>query len=129
MTVTNRISSREVQLWAILGIRNGLGLAVHDPAQSYYGDKVYQVGDAFTLEPGIYLSPKLLAILPDTPKNHAFIAKARPALAKYGEMGVRIEDDYLITDHGTEWISKAPREIAEVQAMIARRPASSCPAK
>jgi hypothetical protein len=31
---------------------------------------------------------------------------------------VRIEDDYIGTDKGVEWISRAPREIAEVEAMM-----------
>jgi Xaa-Pro aminopeptidase len=118
----------QVQLWAIHGISHGLGLAVHDPLRAYGGDHLYGVGDAFTIEPGLYLSPKLLDILPDTPKNRAFIAKVRPVLAKYGEMGVRIEDDYIITPQGTERVSLAPREVAEVEAMIARRPAPACPA-
>ncbi|HEU4763162.1 MAG TPA: aminopeptidase P N-terminal domain-containing protein [Gemmatimonadales bacterium] len=125
----NPRACRQVQLWAIHGISHGLGLAVHDPVQGYYGDRTFQVGDAFTIEPGLYLSPKLLDILPDTPRNRAFIARVRPVLARYGEMGVRIEDDYVITPQGTERISPAPREIAEVEATIAKRPAPSCPAE
>ena len=118
----------QVNLWAIHGISHGLGLAVHDPLRAYAGDHLFGVGDAFTIEPGLYLSPKLLDILPDTPKNRAFIAKVRPVLAQYGEMGVRIEDDYIITPQGTERVSLAPREVKEVEAMIARRPAPACPA-
>jgi len=40
---------------------------------------------------------------------------------------VRIEDDYLATDKGVEWISRAPREIDEVEA--AMRVPYSGPAK
>ena len=35
----------------------------------------FGVGDVFTVEPGIYVSPDLLGSLPDTPKNRAFLAK------------------------------------------------------
>jgi hypothetical protein len=35
-------------------------------------------------------------------------------------IGVRIEDDYLVTPTGVEWISPAPREIAEIEALMAR---------
>jgi Xaa-Pro aminopeptidase len=68
------------------------------------------------------VSRKLLEILPDTPKNRAMIAKVRPAVERYHDIGIRIEDDYLITAAGAEWLSRAPREISEVEAEMARRP-------
>jgi len=111
----------QVMLFAIHGISHGLGLAVHDPLQAYYGDHTFKPGDALTIEPGIYVSEKLLEILPDTPRNRAFIAKARPAVARYANTGVRIEDDYIVTERGLEWITRAPREIAEIEALIRRR--------
>ena len=36
----------------------------------------------------------------------------------YRNIGVRIEDDYIVTDKGVEWISRAPREIAEIEALM-----------
>jgi Xaa-Pro aminopeptidase len=111
----------QVMLFAIHGISHGLGLAVHDPVQSSYGDHLLKIGDAFTIEPGIYVNPRQLDILPDTPKNRQFIARVRAAVERYKDMGVRIEDDYIITDKGLEWISRVPRDIAEVEAMIKAR--------
>lgn len=112
---------RQGMLWMIHGISHGLGLAVHDPAQFSYGDRVYRPGDVFTIEPGIYVSARMLDALPDTPKNRAFIAKVKPAVARYEGTGVRIEDDYLITDTGLERLSTAPREIAEIEALMKKR--------
>ena len=114
-------SCLQASLFAIHGITHGIGLEVHDQLQAYYGDKTFQKGDAFTIEPGIYISAKQLDILPDTPKNRRFIAKARPLVARYLNTGVRIEDDYVITAEGLEWISSGvPREIEEIEAITRR---------
>ena len=107
-------------LWMIHGISHGIGLEVHDPASFYAGDGSYQPGDVFTIEPGIYVSTRALDLLPDTPKNRAFVAAVREAAARYDNVGVRIEDDYLVTDTGVERLSTgAPREIEEIEAAMA----------
>jgi Xaa-Pro aminopeptidase len=108
-------------LFAIHGIGHGLGLAVHDPMQGYYDQRVFEPGDAFTIEPGIYVNTRLLDILPDTPRNRAFAARVRPAVMRYRNTGVRIEDDYVVMATGIDRLTNAPREIADVEAQIARR--------
>ena len=57
-------------------------------------------------------------MLADTPKNRAFIARVRPVVERYNHIGIRIEDDYLVTPTGVEWLSKAPREIREIEAVM-----------
>lgn len=118
---------RQVSLFAIHGISHGLGLAVHDPLQAYYGDGTFKEGDAFTIEPGVYVSTKLLDILPDTPKNRVFRDKVRQAVERYQNNGVRIEDDYLITEKGLEWITRIPREIEEIEAIYRQRKVRAIP--
>jgi Xaa-Pro aminopeptidase len=118
---TQPYACRQSYFWMIHGISHGLGLAVHDPAQFYYGDRVYKPGDVFTIEPGIYISSRMLEALPDTPRNRAFIAKVRPMVKKYENTGVRIEDDYVVTSTGTERITSAPREISEIEALMKQR--------
>ena len=118
---------RQAMLWMIHGISHGIGLAVHDPAQFYTGDRTFKVGDAFTIEPGIYINDASLGILPDTPKNRAFIARVRAAVKQYQNTGVRIEDDYVITQAGLERISDAPREIDEVEALMRQRGVRTVP--
>jgi Xaa-Pro aminopeptidase len=101
---------------------HGIGLEVHDPAQYYYGAHRFQPGDVFTVEPGLYFSPELLASLPDTPKNRSMLAKIRPSFERYKGIGIRIEDNYALTGSGLEWLSTgAPREIAEVEAQMRQR--------
>ncbi|MFL5502880.1 MAG: aminopeptidase P N-terminal domain-containing protein [Gemmatimonadaceae bacterium] len=111
-------SQRGLYAWHAYG-GHGIGLEVHDPAQ-YYGEKhQFQVGDVFTVEPGIYVSPDDLAALPDTPKNRAMRAKIGAAFDKYKWIGVRIEDDYALTESGLERLSAgAPREIDEIEALM-----------
>jgi Xaa-Pro aminopeptidase len=107
-------------LYMAHGLGHGIGLEVHDPPYPGYGPGTFQRGDVFTIEPGIYVSTRLLDILPDTPKNRSMIAHVRTAVERYKDIGVRIEDDYAITDTGVEWLSRAPREIAELEAAMAR---------
>jgi len=94
---------------------------VHDPGQFSTGDRRFKVGDAFTIEPGLYISTAMLDMLPDTPKNRAFIAKVKSIVVRYQNTGVRIEDDFIITERGLERISMVPREIAEIEAAMAKR--------
>jgi Xaa-Pro aminopeptidase len=104
-------------LYYMHSLGHGIGLDVHDPgASSSRGALV--PGSAFTIEPGIYVRSNLLEILPNTPKNQAMINKIRPAVQKYANIGVRIEDDYIVTPTAIEWISRAPREIPEIEAMM-----------
>jgi Xaa-Pro aminopeptidase len=114
-------SCRQTYFWMIHGINHGVGLEVHDPAQFYAEHGTFREGDAFVIEPGIYISPRMLDALPDTPRNRAFIAKVRPAVERYRNSGVRIEDMYVITEKGLERISTAPREIDEIEAVMRRR--------
>ena len=118
---------RQSMFWMIHGISHGIGLAVHDPAQFYYDNHVFREGDAFTIEPGIYISTSMLDQLPDTPRNRAFIAKVKPMVQRYENTGIRIEDDYVITERGLERISTVPREIEEIEALMATRPARVVP--
>lgn len=104
-------------LFYMHGLGHGIGLDVHDPEQFYFTGTIAE-GSAFTIEPGIYVRENLLDILPATPRNRALIARIRPAVERYRNIGVRIEDDYVVTAQGLEWISRAPREIEEIEAAM-----------
>ncbi len=118
----NPVACTQGFLYMAHGPGHGIGLEVHDRPHPWYGTGTFAEGDVFTIEPGIYISTRLLDILPDTPKNRAMIAKVRRTVQRYQNVGVRIEDDYVVTATGLEWLSPAPREAAEVEAEMARRP-------
>ena len=101
------------------GLGHGIGLEVHDPAQFYAGDGTIRPGDAFTIEPGLYVRARVLDLLPRTPRNLALAARLADAVRRLADVGVRIEDDYVATERGVEWISRAPREVGEVEAAMA----------
>ena len=69
-------------------------------AATRIADRQLPAERVFTIEPGVYISTALLDMLPDTPKNRAFIAKVRPVVERYNHTGVRIEDDYLVSRKG-----------------------------
>ncbi len=110
---------RQTYLYMAHGPGHGIGLEVHDAGgYSYSPTGRFQEGEVFTIEPGIYISTTLLDMLADTPKNRAFIAAVRPAVERFNHTGIRIEDDYLVTADGVEWLSRAPREISEIEAAM-----------
>ena len=107
----------QLQLYYMHGLGHGIGLEVHDPEQYYFTQKIAP-GSAFTIEPGIYVRADALDVLARTPRNAALVAKLRPVIEQYRNIGVRIEDDYVATPSGVEWISRAPRELAEIESLM-----------
>lgn len=107
----------QLSLYYMHGLGHGIGLDVHDPGAATYGGTLVP-GSAFTIEPGIYVRENILDIIPNTPRNRALIEKIRPAAVRYRNIGIRIEDDYIMTETGVDWISRAPREMDEIEAVM-----------
>ena len=80
-----------------------LGLDVHDVGD-YKRDGAWrplQPGMVLTVEPGLYIRAA---------------ADVPPALAN---IGIRIEDDVLVTDTGCDVYTSAPKSVAEIEAVMA----------
>ena len=113
------VQCRQSFLFFSHGLGHGIGLEVHDPAYAPGPNgPVLAPGDAFTIEPGVYVSRLRLELLPDTPRNRAFAARVRDAVARHHGIGVRIEDDFLVTTRGVERISTVPREVDEIERLM-----------
>ncbi len=86
-----------VQRYFMHGTSHYLGLDVHDPG--LHG--TLQAGNVITVEPGIY------------------IPEGSECDSKWWNIGIRIEDDILITKEGPENLSKkTPRSIEEIEALM-----------
>ena len=110
--------SEEYRVWFMHGTSHWLGMNVHDVGN--YATPLAP-GMILTVEPGIYLRPDALDVLPKTPENERFIKAVRPAFEKYKGIGVRIEDDILVTAGEPRILSSAiPRKLEEVEATMAR---------
>jgi Xaa-Pro aminopeptidase len=100
------------------GTSHMLGLDVHDvpsPSTSIDGQSLpdndikhqpLKPGNVFTVEPGIYIDPK--------------VGKRNGVDPKWWGIGIRIEDDILVTDTGAENLSsQVPRKAEEIEALMA----------
>ncbi|MGC2235100.1 MAG: aminopeptidase P N-terminal domain-containing protein [Pyrinomonadaceae bacterium] len=121
MSIQGRtIDMPQFRMWFMHGLGHWLGMNVHDVGD--YNTPL-KAGMVFTNEPGIYIRGDALDYMVDTPANKEFAAKVRAAFEKYKNIGIRIEDDMLVTDTGSEWLTKnLPRSIAEIEAFIAKAP-------
>ena len=117
--ITDR-NSNQHRIWFMHGTSHWLGMNVHDVG----GGSRFVPGVVFTNEPGIYVRLDALDYMPGgwNPADwEKFKIAVRPAFEKYKGIGVRIEDDILITPDGVRWMSEAlPRKINEIEEFIAK---------
>jgi Xaa-Pro aminopeptidase len=112
-------NSNQYRMWFMHGTSHWIGLDVHDAGRR---DEAFQPGMVLTVEPGIYIRSDALDYLEDTPDNQQLKAAIRPAFEKYINIGVRIEDDIIVTETGYEIISNAaPRTIDEIERLMRRK--------
>jgi Xaa-Pro aminopeptidase len=108
---------QQISLWFPHGPTHGIGVDVHDPLG------VLDPGAAFVIEPGLYIRSDTFARLPKSPATAAFIEKVTPALEKYRDIGVRVEDSFVMTPSGPEMLSgKAPRRTEDIEAVVGKGP-------
>ena len=107
----------QFKLFSFHGLGHWLGMNVHDVGR--YGPPL-RAGMVFTNEPGIYIRADALDYMPDTVANKELLAKIRPVFERYKNIGVRIEDDMLVTPNGVEWMTKnLPRKLEDIEAFMA----------
>lgn len=113
-----------------------LGLNVHDVGKyedvqqkNNPGLRPLLPGMVITIEPGIYINPGMLELIYEihggnVPKAELdeFVEKVGPAFKKYANIGIRIEDDILITAGGNEILSAAiPKQPEVIERLMTKK--------
>lgn len=100
--VTDLIEQKAYRQFYMHGLGHWLGLDVHDVGD--YGaerNRPLQIGMVLTVEPGIYISTEA-----DVPEQ-------------YKGIGIRIEDNLLITEYGNKNLtSGCPKDIADIEQLM-----------
>lgn len=99
-------NKNEISKYYMHGVGHHIGLDTHDACKNTFDDKfdfdILKAGNIITDEPGIYI-----------PKDD------KDAPAKYRGIGIRIEDDLLVTKNGCEVLTEAlPKEVAEIEIIM-----------
>lgn len=102
-SVDGLIESGAYRQFYMHGVGHFIGLDVHDVGRTRDGDAWlnFQAGMCTTIEPGLYLRPA-----PNVPEA-------------FHHIGVRIEDDVIITDAGCEvYTAGVPKRVDEIEALM-----------
>ncbi len=101
------IKNKKYEKYYMHGVGHYIGMDVHD-AGRYFTDqgasdsRPFEPGMVLTVEPGIYVPPD-----------------DKTAPEKYRGIGIRIEDDVLVTEDGNRNLTtKVPKEIGEIEQIM-----------
>ena len=99
------IEEQEYRKFYMHSVGHMLGVEVHDVAKTREGEeyKTFQPGMVMTVEPGLYIDPASEDVPPE-----------------YLGIGVRIEDNILVTESGCEVLTAGvPKTIEEIETLMA----------
>lgn len=106
-TLEKNLESGDYKRYYMHKTGHWLGLDVHDVGEYRLASDFRQLepGMVFTIEPGLYIAPG-----------------SKGVAAKWQGIGVRIEDDVLVTKTGHEVLTEGvPREVDAIEALLAER--------
>lgn len=138
--ITDSTSPWQIKFYILYPSSHFLGMDVHDVGDmggsfssfmketpnASIDSRLLEPGMILTIEPGIYFRVKGLKQLhqifaneADSTEIEVFIEKVAPVYEQYINIGVRIEDDILITKEGNINLSRyAPKEIDDIEQLM-----------
>ncbi len=130
--ITDKNSTWQYKAYYFPYISHGLGLDVHDVGDYggfREGGRKLEPGMVLTIEPGLYVGENMIDVFRLNARRsvaedeiEGFLQQVKPAIEKYKNIGIRIEDDVLITEQGNEVLSaKAPKTVTEIENLMAKR--------
>lgn len=102
-SVASNIEQKTYQRFYMHGLGHWLGLDVHDVGGRWHNQQpiLLAPGMITTIEPGLYIGNE-----PDIPEE-------------FRNIGIRIEDNILVTEHGAEnYTAAAPKTISDIEALM-----------
>jgi Xaa-Pro aminopeptidase len=128
--ILDRDDPAQRRFFIVHGFFHFIGLDIHDVWSVWgrlAGERSYEPGMVMTMEPGLYFPRDGIQTALDRlgegeedAQTRAFLEALRPVYQRYVDIGVRIEDDILITDNGNEILTAGvPKEIQDIEALMA----------
>ena len=141
--ITDTISEWQKKLYILHAFSHYLGMDVHDVGDfgttfskivetigkdTTYG-RILERGMVLTIEPGLYFRSNGLSQISEIYSDEVspeeiqeFIKKVTPVYEKYKGIGVRIEDNILITNDSNVNLSKdIPKEIIDIEKLMSKK--------
>jgi Xaa-Pro aminopeptidase len=109
--------SAQIDLWFPHGPVHGIGTDVHESLGALVP------GVTFVVEPGIYVRPDTLDRLARNPAQAELARALKPAVERFRDIGIRIEDSLLMTAEGPEVLSsKVPKQVPDIERLVGSGP-------
>ena len=112
---------KDYKHYTIHGYMHWLGLDVHDVGGYTRNGKsiAFQPGMVLTIEPGVYIREDVLERLKKAGNTPADLEKIAPRVREFLHIGIRVEDDLIVTRDGCRVLTEGiPREAEEIEALM-----------
>lgn len=105
--------SAQIAFWFPHSPVHGIGIDVHDPLGPL------EPGAAFVIEPGLYIRSDTFERIRRDPALADFARSIEPAVSRYRDLGIRIEDSFLMTQAGPDNLSRlAPKLVRDIERVV-----------
>lgn len=109
-------TGEQFRMWMTHNSCHYIGIDVHDVGSR---NEPLRTGMAFVIEPGLYIRQAAIDGLRPTSENRELIDAIQPVVEKYLDIGVRIEDAFVLEESGLRRLTAGvPRTIEEIESFL-----------